>query len=45
MGPSLCIFAPMWGGLLYGMDIGTTSFVLPMLINPPPQDDHVGSVW
>ena len=46
LGLALCIFPPMWGGLLYGMDIGITSFVLAMLVNPPAQDNHdVSSMW
>ena len=50
LGLALCIFPPMWGGLLYGMDIGITSFVLAMLMNPPipaqdDDDDNFPSVW
>lgn len=42
LGLSLCVIPPMWGGLLYGLDIGVTSFVLAMLMNPPRD---APSVW
>ena len=35
----------MFGGFLYGFDIGATSFVLVMLLNPPEVDSSDAMVW
>jgi sugar porter (SP) family MFS transporter len=43
-GLSLVFVTPMLGGFLYGFDIGATSFVLAMLLNPSPMQVS-SSVW
>ena len=41
----LVLLPPMLGGFLYGFDLGATSFVLVMLLNPPDVDDFGAAVW
>ncbi len=41
----LVLVPPMLGGFLYGFDIGATSFVLSMLLNPPDVDSSGMPVW
>jgi sugar porter (SP) family MFS transporter len=40
-GLALVFVTPMLGGFLYGYDIGATSFVLAMLLSPPPTETAV----
>ena len=41
----LVLIPPMFGGFLYGFDIGATSFVLVMLLNPPDVETSGVEVW
>lgn len=41
----LLLVPPMFGGFLYGFDIGATSFVLVMLLNPPEVESSGMTVW
>ncbi len=41
----LVLVPPMFGGFLYGFDIGATSFVLVMLLNPPDVETSGVEVW
>jgi len=41
----LVLIPPMLGGFLYGFDIGATSFVLVMLLNPPDVESSGIMVW
>jgi MFS family permease len=41
----LVLLSPMLGGFLYGFDIGATSFVLVMLLNPPEAESSGITVW
>jgi MFS family permease len=41
----LVLIPPMLGGFLYGFDIGATSFVLVMLLNPPDAESSGITVW
>jgi len=41
----LVLIPPMIGGFLYGFDIGATSFVLVMLLNPPEVKSSGITVW
>jgi sugar porter (SP) family MFS transporter len=45
LGLLLVVLPPMLGGFLYGFDIGATSFVLVMLLHPPPADSLGRTVW
>jgi sugar porter (SP) family MFS transporter len=41
----LVLLPPLAGGFLYGFDIGGTSFVLSMLLNPPDVETSGMTVW
>lgn len=45
LGLFLIILPPMLGGFLYGFDIGATSFVLVMLLNPPEAESSGATLW
>jgi MFS family permease len=45
LGFFLVLIPPMLGGFLYGFDIGATSFVLVMLLNPPEVESSGITVW
>ena len=45
LGLFLVLIPPMFGGFLYGFDIGATSFVLVMLLNPPDVETSGVTVW
>ena len=45
LGLFLVLVPPMLGGFLYGFDIGATSFVLVMLLNPPNVETSGVTVW